>query len=393
MDQDKVIVVSGQPRSGTSLMMQTMELLGMPIWGSKYPQEDRLNEMLDQIEDPDQRAKAEEQGQSRLKHAKEMNPRGFYEQPGLVMRGFRRLDDEHKGHVVKVIVDGLYDRENQNGHKIGTPEQHIDRIILCLRDPRNTAVSQMDLAGGVEVAAIDEETEEEVWANAGQPLSPKRYVASMGNFLMWLRDHEELDSRIMVVEYSDMHDEKPVGAIVEHLGIEATSEQIKAAEDNIDPLLRRSVDFAGWGRDDIEGALAEDIHAALKAWDRPKFGGLAARAFEMMNNWRLETVRWVDTEEGSWVNVNADIMRSGGMDMIHPVLIPMGDQGCKYFERGETEYTIERPLDLGDLTRRMVQCNRDDNQVTVEACKFCWQRGSQRDGEFLDGQRKRNGEN
>lgn len=390
MSNDKVVVVSGQPRSGTSLMMQTMELLGLPVWGEKYPQEVNLEDVLEQAPE-DKHEEIKKQFASRLEHAKKMNPRGFYEVPGLVMRGFRKLLPEHAGKAVKIIVDGLYDRENPNGHKTGTPEQYVDKVILCLRDPRNTAVSQMDLAGGVEVAAVDEETGEDVWANAGQPLSPKRYVSSMGQFVKWLADHDELDDRILPIEYADMHSQKPIKSIVEHLGIGATSEQVKAAEDNVDPLLNRSVDFKGWGNDDMEGALAEELHESLKTWNRSKFRDLAARADEMMYNWSLENVRWVDTEKGTWVTVYPQVFRDGGIDPIHPVLIPMSEDGCKFFSKGEKMYTIQRPLDLGDLTRHMVQCNRDDNQVTVEQCKFCWQRGSYRDGEVIEGQRHRKG--
>jgi len=380
---NKVIVVSGQPRSGTSLMMQTMSLLGLDIWGDKYPQEVKLADILEEAPE-EKHEEIKKNFKTKLEHAKKMNPRGFYEVPGLVMRGFRELPEEHQGKVVKVIVDGLYDRKMPNGHKVGTPSEYIDKVIFCLRDPRNTAISQMDLTGNVEVVNEDAE-----WENAGQPMSPQRYVSSMGRFVSWLAEHEELDERIMVVEYADMHSDRPVRVIAEHLGIDATDEQIKAAEDNIDPLLRRSVDFKGWGENDIEGALAEDIHAALKAWDRSKFKGLAARANEMMYNWMLEGVRWVDTERGTWVEMNASVFRGGGIDPIQSVMIPMSECGCEFFSPGEDEYTIKRPVDLGDLTRHMVQCSRDDNQVTVEQCKYCWQRGSLKDGEFIEGQRHR----
>ena len=81
MDKEKVIVVSGQPRSGTSLMMQTMEILGLDIWGEKYPQEVKLEEVLEGVESDEERQKITENFESRLKHAKKMNPRGFYEVP------------------------------------------------------------------------------------------------------------------------------------------------------------------------------------------------------------------------------------------------------------------------------------------------------------------------
>ena len=72
---DRVFVVSGQPRSGTSLMMQTMELLGLDIWGDKYPQEVKLEDVLEQAPE-ENHEEIKKQFKSRLEHAKKMNPRG-----------------------------------------------------------------------------------------------------------------------------------------------------------------------------------------------------------------------------------------------------------------------------------------------------------------------------
>jgi hemerythrin superfamily protein len=389
-NQDKIIVVSGQPRSGTSLMMQTIEILGVPIWGYKYPLEEIKLKRFWWLSKAGREFKKELD--KRIRHTRAMNPRGFYEINGLVMRGFRNLPDQYKGHAIKIIVDGLYERENKNGHLMGTPLKYIDKIILCLRDPRMTAVSQMDLYNGTDIVKVDEETGEEAWENLRKPISPKRYVSSMGQFIKWLSDHEELDDLIMPITYSDMHEQKPIEKIVKHLGIDTSESNVKRAIDNIDPLLKRSTTFSGWGENDMEGSLAEEIHVALKEWDRSKFNSLGARALEMIHNWHLESIKWVDTENGTWITVTPEVFRKGGLLPIQPIFIPMSEYGCKYFSVSNRTYTIERPLDLGDLERPMVQCNRDDNLVTIENCKNCWQRKSYRDGKTLKGQRHRNGE-
>ena len=36
-----MIIVSGEPRSGTSLMMETLRLLGCEVWGEEQPGEKR----------------------------------------------------------------------------------------------------------------------------------------------------------------------------------------------------------------------------------------------------------------------------------------------------------------------------------------------------------------
>jgi len=389
MDKNKVCVVTGEPRSGTSLMMQTLQLLGAELIGEEYPQEAKIEKQIEQIEDEEQKAKAKEQANNKMKHAKKMNPKGFYEVPGIVMQGFRHLKDEWQGKAIKIITNGVYQREMPNGHLVGTPNKNIDKIVFCLRNPKHIAVSQKDLSGGIEIAGVDENGIDQ-WVNAPQPISPKRYIYSMGHFVIWLAEHRELDDKILAIDYEDMHTQQPIEKIANHLGINATPEQVKAAKDNIDPLLRRSVDFNGWGDSDIEGALAEKMFDALKKWDVDRFAGISAQILEMIDNDMREGVRWVDTERGTWVTMAADLFRKGGVDSIGSVLIPMAS--CKYFDKDtEHKYTIERPIDLGDLTRSMVKCKRDDNSYTCEYCKHCFQRGSYIDGTEYEGQRHRDG--
>ena len=387
MDKNKVCVVTGEPRSGTSLMMQTLDKLGVELIGEEYPQEARIEKRIEQIEDVDKKEEAKKQTEQRMKHAKKMNPKGFYEIPGVVMQGFKHMKDDWKGKGIKIITNGVYHREMPNGHMVGTPSEHIDKIIFCLRDPKHIAVSQKDLSGGIEIAGVDEEGIDQ-WVNAPQPISPKRYIYSMGHLVIWLAENRDLDDKIMTVDYEDMHTQQPIEKIVKHLDINPTEEQIQAAKDNIDPLLRRSVEFAGWGENDIEGDLAERIFDALKNWDVSKFNGLSAQILEMIKNDQLEMVRWVDTERGTWVEMASDLFRKGGVDPLHPILIPLAS--CKYFSKDEEhKYTIERPIDLGNLERSMVKCKRDDNSYPVEYCKHCWQRGSFIDGTEYEGQRHR----
>ena len=117
-----ITVVSGEPRSGTSLMMRLLEGLGLKVKGEEL------------IKGKEGR---------RRKNAEELNPKGFYEVPGVVMRGIPddALDD-YEDHVVKLITPAL----------MRTSYMHIGKVIFCLRDPREIALSQKGLSSPIEIA-------------------------------------------------------------------------------------------------------------------------------------------------------------------------------------------------------------------------------------------------
>ena len=404
MDPNLLTVVSGEPRSGTSLMMQTLELLGAPVAGHKFPQEERSRAQTDAMPPGKERDRAEAQAAARLAQTKKMNPRGFYELPGIVMGGLRHMRDDLKGHAIKIVTNGLYEREQANGQVAGTPLELIDKIILCVRDPRHIAVSQKDLSGGVEVAAegIDQ------WVNMPRTVSPLRTVRGLGSFLIWLAADENLDAmrpKILVVDYETMHSHaaQAVDDVARFLGLKPKPGQLAAAVANVEPLLRRATDFAGWQpKDAAEGDLAERIYGAMKELKPGDVAGLAAETEDALDTRRLEVVRWVD-DAHTWVGVTAQLYRwmladrhgvgtnlSGSLRGKRQAgLIP---DACPYWGRDpEHTYSIERPADLGPLVRPMVKCGRDNKLTTVEGCKLCWQRGSVVDGIEFPPQMQRGG--
>jgi len=95
-----VIVVTGTPRSGTSMMMQTLKLLGVEIVGEKF------SEM----------------------NVEKHNRKGFWELPVEEIRGGVQHDD-YKGKAVKLFGEGLWK----------TDPKRISLIICCCRT-RNWAV-------------------------------------------------------------------------------------------------------------------------------------------------------------------------------------------------------------------------------------------------------------
>jgi hypothetical protein len=104
---DTVIVVSGEMRSGTSMMMLMIKKLGFSIAG------------FEQIT---------EQGP-------QMNPTGIWEIKGVAMGPFdQSVIDKHNitEDVVKIISHGLFYSDMSL----------FDKIVWCVRDPREIVVSQ-----------------------------------------------------------------------------------------------------------------------------------------------------------------------------------------------------------------------------------------------------------
>lgn len=102
-----MITTTGQPRSGTSLVMQLLNALGFSIHGNKE------RKIITQKE--------------RVEHIKNMNPEGYWESP-LVSLGVQEPIEED---AVKVMI-GALNISNQ---------ELIDKVIICIRNPKNLANS------------------------------------------------------------------------------------------------------------------------------------------------------------------------------------------------------------------------------------------------------------
>lgn len=102
-----MLVVSGEMRSGTSLMMLILKRLGVICAGEKVPKGTRP----------------------------EMNPTGMWEILGVSMAPFtKQTIDEHNitEECIKIISHGLFYSDMSL----------IDKVIYCIRDPREIIVSQ-----------------------------------------------------------------------------------------------------------------------------------------------------------------------------------------------------------------------------------------------------------
>lgn len=428
--QNQVYIVSGEPRSGTSLMMKTLLYLGMDIEGAEFPQEkkqrirdkaaaknnlniiqqeflfepDTSRQLTLSFEELDDIVKEEVINSydryTREEMAKMLNPKGFYE-TRFTMIGAQKVTKNMNGKVYKFITPGAYYHKKRNGKIIGTPDIFINKIVLCLRDPRHIALSQTKLIGMVKVAGILDMTEQEraqaVWDNAEGPPDPMRYVQGMGAFLAYLSDaSQDVKDKILPIDFEDMHSNtsQTINRIIKHMDISPSNNAIEAAIDNVDPLLKRSTGFKGWSNDFQEaGQLAETIYNAMKnLGDDGQLQAAAAEYTGFANSRHLENIKWVDQK--TWVTITPYLYRAMLRNIndimanylksvdnkkrnnLVPEKCEQYGTGCKHFSISEEKYTLSLPDDLEPLERPMIACGRDEINKTFEQCKACWIKGS-----------------
>jgi hypothetical protein len=357
MENDFITIVSGEPRSGTSLMMQTLGLLGLDIAGHKLS--------------------IDRKGRKRTERAQYLNPKGFYEIPGVVMRGFdaEKLGD-YKGKAIKLITPGMV--RTMKDEKV---REHVNKIIFCLRHPKEIALSQRKLASAVEVAVDGD------WKYFPEtlPASPKRYVKAISWLVLWVQGNMDIWQNVHLSNYERMLTD-PEGAIkdiIKYLEIEPTEEQIQQAIDNIDTSLYRSTKDAVEWEDPEQGALAEALYEGIctntmKHIDETMIDDIA----EMMRVDRLENIRWLDDEEfGTWTRMTASLWR--GVEINNNNVRVNLQKGavkrhvqwstrCAYYNRKGEEYVIPRPDDIGPLVRNKVRCEYHGEDKTREQCYKCW---------------------
>jgi hypothetical protein len=342
-----ITVVSGEPRSGTSLMMRLLEGLGLKVKGDDLIKGKKGK---------------------RRKNAEDLNPKGFYEVPGVVMKGIPEKDlEDYDNHVVKLITPAL----------LKTSYLHIGRVIFCLRDPREIALSQEKLASPVEVA-IDGE-----WNFAPKAMTPnyKRYANSICQLFMYIYYNANILYKTLFVDYHDVifKTEHTLLNICAHLEIGVSKNTIKEAVALQDPSLYRSKNYTE--TDD------KYFHMSMYLYDKLKKQEFTDEVFttvlEFVKEESKEGVMWLDDSEfGTWVRMRANLYRSliTNNKKVRDKLVfgantnrrPFRPVDCKFYRPIGKEYTIVRPKDVGDLTRSSICCLYHGKDMTREQCYGCW---------------------
>ncbi len=154
--EQSLIVVSGLPRSGTSMMMRMLEAGGVPV-------------LVDNLRQPD-----------------EDNPNGYYEfEPVKQLREDASWLDDSEGKVVKMVYRLLYDLPPDRAYRVIFMTRRLEEVIAS-QDAmlqRNGKGSD-DMTGG-QLAAI--------------------YRKQLAEARDWLRAQANFD--VLYVDYGDVLDD------------------------------------------------------------------------------------------------------------------------------------------------------------------------------------------
>jgi len=188
MQRDFITIVSGLPRSGTSMMMQAIEAGGIPV----------LSDHLRTSDDD--------------------NPKGYYEfEPVKKTKQDPSWVPNARGKVVKVIYSLVYD----------LPQQFEYRVVFLERNIQEVLASQKKMLQrrGQKGAAVDDSKMTEL------------FRAQLARFKHWIRNQKCF--RILPVQYAAMIAEplKTAEGINQFLGGGLDVQAMAAA---VDPALYRN---------------------------------------------------------------------------------------------------------------------------------------------------------
>jgi len=207
-----MIIVSGCPRSGTSLMMDCLRLaLGEDrIMGSKFPKENRGKEKLPFETDAefDLRKYFEERLESEKKDKRkektlDMNPNGFWECRYTTQGISWHLGiDCPSEKICKVVSQGL----------IHTDPKYVDKVIYMLRDPREVAKSQENLVRRLPF------NEEDLEKQGLKIHSPLMFVNVTYQAIQWIKSNPQVP--VIFVHYDSLleNPEEELRKVGEFLG-------------------------------------------------------------------------------------------------------------------------------------------------------------------------------
>jgi hypothetical protein len=178
---NEIFVVSGLPRSGTSMMMQMLKAGGLELVSDGV-----------RVADDD-------------------NPRGYYELEAV--RGLARESgwlDDARGKVVKVVSQLLFDLPAGHEYRIVFMRRHIDEILASQRE--------MLLRSGA--ARPTEEEDREV-----RLLS----IRHLNEVMDWLAKQPNM--KVLYVNYARTVEARTIDAIAGLVGVELDLEAMRAAID------------------------------------------------------------------------------------------------------------------------------------------------------------------
>ena len=212
-----MIIVAGAGRCGTSLMMQTLDLLGIPIMGSPTGSkghqlwqnyQNRNNIILRDL-------------------PTDKNPKGYYEVPLEYLKEFtkNKLPHNHKGKAIKFTAPEI----------VNVPPDAIESIIFCKRRDMFKSGKSMHLLAQQDYEYAKEHKLNNCFANMYSFLTAKDWQRHMEMFnrdvSRWIKD-KKIKSKTVYFEDMLSNPEPVIKYLVDFFNLENTN--ISAALKNVE---------------------------------------------------------------------------------------------------------------------------------------------------------------
>jgi hypothetical protein len=288
-----MIVVSGCPRSGTSLMMQILRaaLSEDRIFGNQFPQEaKRRRSQARVLRETDaqyayrQYAMTLDPNKDREDY-KDLNPDGFWECP-FTVRGIS-FDFDHE-----LLLDSLLKEGSQkicklvSGGLAQSDPRYVDRVILMARHPRAVAKSQERLKREMKMQFEDGVVRD---LFEGQTVhSPEMFIESTVAVMRWLAAH--LNIPVLVVSYDELVAD-PIRVVQGVCDFVGEGDALKGSSE-VKPQLKRSYP------EDQKSPYwvdAEDMYSAMLSLD-----------YDAMWSFQVDSKRATYREHRSWMCVRCE---------------------------------------------------------------------------------------
>lgn len=348
-------VITGNPRSGTSLCTNIFNIIGLSVLGKNrfYNKKDT---------------------ESQRQYKENLNPDGINEISGITVKGIPndfKWNTNYNNKTIKIVFSGL----------INTDPKHIKKGVICLRNPLSIVESQTNLISNVSV--VNEKNELTYPQKKFDPLKP---FLDLFNFYNYLYVTKTID-KYCVIYYEDWFQDlnKNINILEKHFKLKLSNNLKNKIKDTINKDLYRSKNFDSWPDEfkDI-GELFEQIQFNIYNKDFSNIKEINQKCKDILKPINLKRVKWVD-DEITAMTIDADVWNRIQNDekyrelmldsLVHkrlqnPSLVFVD---CPYYSRDtDEEYTIERIPELGSLTRKKVKCGKYKENRTVEDCKKCW---------------------
>jgi hypothetical protein len=336
-----MIIVSGCPRSGTSLTMDILrEAVGDDnIMGSKFPQDMKDIEQGEGESDAHfavrqyyhAQSKAQRE-QNKRDNYKDLNPNGFWECRYSVMGIGSAYGTQRYNYFHQQALNDIYENKKDTICKIvsqgllTSDQRYIDKVIYLIRHPRNVAKSQERLQRGFDIE-VDGEVKNIFEGEDMVIHTPEMYIGVTLQACRWILDNP--DTPILFIKFDDIQSspDTEIDKIAEFVGYG----DFEKARGVVSPKLNRS------NQEDIEHHLWKDAELVYDMFLEGKYEELLEEFTDPNKQYNRLNTRWTCVRSNTVVNcfdcekcVSNPMIRENAKDKARILKIDYMQKPCVY---------------------------------------------------------------